>query len=168
MKNQLFTLFAAAAVLFLIGCKGNPTESPEYQQMMADYQAGIKANTELQAAHVAMQKEGQGMMAQIAAMEGEEMDSLKNALTASMQAMSAKHGQTMQGHAATITSHSETIKAHAAGDVTMESLKADFEKIKTEQQAIADDYAAMKAEHEAMKSEVEAAMTAASEGGGEE
>ena len=160
MKNQFVTFFAAAMVLFLLSCGGNPVESPEYQQMLSDYQAGIQANTALQAAHVALQDEGKELLSKVAALQGDGLDSLKNALTTSIQALSNQHGKKMQAHASTINAHAETVKGHTMGEATMESIKADFEKIKSEQQAISDDYATMKAEHNGLKGQIEAAMAA--------
>lgn len=161
MKNQLFSVLALTAVLFLVSCAGNPTESEEYKNMVTGYETMVKEQTASQSKLIALQNTTKQLMGALGAL-GEESNDIKGELMKRARALLANDGATLKAHAEMGAEHTAMIAKHKAG-MKMDAIKADFEKIKADFAKMTTDYSRMENGHNQIAQAIQSALSAATE-----
>lgn len=161
MKNQFFNVFAVAAVLFLVSCAGNPTESEEYKSMVAGYETMVKEQTASQSAIVTLQNTTKQLMGALGAL-GEESNDIKGELMNRARNLMSKDGEMMKAHAEMSAEHAAMLAKHSAG-MKMDAIKANFETIKANFAKMTADYSTMESGHNQINQAIQNALAAATE-----
>lgn len=160
MKNQLFNFLTCAIVLFLVGCSGNPVETPEYKALMTAYEAMVGEQTTAQSNLITAQDVTKKAIAALTGM-GEEAGDMKGELLQKATAMLAGNGEALKAHAETTASHTEMLAKHGP-EMAMDAIKGDFTKIKEDLTAMIKDYASMTAEQTNIAGAIQSFIASAS------